>query len=260
MKIKNYDAGLRRDDLGCLSCANRKSPADEIAATEASVQVPAFNADSYLYVKQQVDFGPRTPGSEARPLRRLSGSQAGSLPGQRCITSVPTSRAKRAHAESPQHHRSSIPTRNAASCSVPWDTVPGPTTTPTKPTTANPSSERTTARSGVGVCSKWPASCNVKLRPSASTSSSSTWSDYGTQQFAETPDRRQRHLVLGLAVLEPCTPCEGLQRTLRHPARHGGRTRSHVPERRCLPAIRRTGGEEGVACSQKAGVGKLLRR
>ena len=37
--------------------------------TEKAVQVPAFNADSaYLYVKQQVDFGPRTPNSRAHDL------------------------------------------------------------------------------------------------------------------------------------------------------------------------------------------------
>ena len=68
MKIKNYMMlACAAMTLGCLSCANsKKAQADETAATEASVQVPAFNADSaYLYVKQQVDFGPRTPGSEA---------------------------------------------------------------------------------------------------------------------------------------------------------------------------------------------------
>lgn len=67
MKIKNYMmlvcAALA---AGCLSCANsKKASTDETTAAEAAVQVPAFDADSaYLYVKQQVDFGPRTPGSE----------------------------------------------------------------------------------------------------------------------------------------------------------------------------------------------------
>lgn len=56
--------------LGCLSCANsKKTSSADAEQTEASVKVPAFNGDSaYLYVKEQVDFGPRTPNSKAHDL------------------------------------------------------------------------------------------------------------------------------------------------------------------------------------------------
>lgn len=56
--------------FGCLSCANsKKTSATEAEQAESSVQVPAFSGDSaYLYVKQQVDFGPRIPNSQAHEL------------------------------------------------------------------------------------------------------------------------------------------------------------------------------------------------
>lgn len=70
MKIRNYIymvLACTTLAVGSLSCANsKKASGDEVAASDATVQVPAFDADSaYLYVKQQVDFGPRTPNSEA---------------------------------------------------------------------------------------------------------------------------------------------------------------------------------------------------
>ncbi len=70
MKIRNYIymvLACTTLAVGSLSCANsKKASGDEVAASDAAVQVPAFDADSaYLYVKQQVDFGPRTPNSEA---------------------------------------------------------------------------------------------------------------------------------------------------------------------------------------------------
>lgn len=71
MKIRNYMMLVCATvALGCLSCANsKKTSAAEGETTEKAVQVPAFNADSaYLYVKQQVDFGPRTPNSRAHDL------------------------------------------------------------------------------------------------------------------------------------------------------------------------------------------------
>lgn len=55
--------------LGIASCGSNRRAAglDESAATQTdAVQVPAFCADSaYAYVKAQVDFGPRVPGTAA---------------------------------------------------------------------------------------------------------------------------------------------------------------------------------------------------
>lgn len=49
----------------CLFACNRKGQQTVISETE-NVSIPTFNPDSaYLYVKTQVDFGPRTPNSEA---------------------------------------------------------------------------------------------------------------------------------------------------------------------------------------------------
>lgn len=50
-----------------LSCGNSKSKQSDAAESiPAQVIVPAFDADSaYSYVKSQVDFGPRVPGSSA---------------------------------------------------------------------------------------------------------------------------------------------------------------------------------------------------
>ena len=53
--------------LGLSACGGSKKA--QTSEAETAVQVPAFNADSaYLYVKQQTDFGPRTPGSRAHDL------------------------------------------------------------------------------------------------------------------------------------------------------------------------------------------------
>lgn len=54
--------------VACLTaCGNsRKAQLTADSHETPQVQAPAFNADSaYLYVNQQVDFGPRTPNSEA---------------------------------------------------------------------------------------------------------------------------------------------------------------------------------------------------
>lgn len=65
MKLKNYMMlACATVAFGCLSCGNSKKAS--VAEAEVAVQVPAFSGDSaYLYVKQQVDFGPRTPNSPA---------------------------------------------------------------------------------------------------------------------------------------------------------------------------------------------------
>lgn len=51
----------------CTSNSNSVTPSPETPAKPAiQVSVPAFNADSaYLFIKKQVDFGPRVPGSAA---------------------------------------------------------------------------------------------------------------------------------------------------------------------------------------------------
>ena len=49
------------------ACDSNKKKSQEVSEQpEKVVNVPSFNADSaYAYVKQQVDFGPRVPGTEA---------------------------------------------------------------------------------------------------------------------------------------------------------------------------------------------------
>ena len=67
MKIRKYMIAVCATAvLGCLSCANsKKTSGAEVENTEKMV-VPVFSGDSaYCYVKEQVDFGPRTPNSEA---------------------------------------------------------------------------------------------------------------------------------------------------------------------------------------------------
>ncbi len=55
--------------LGCMACANSKKADSGSKEAIETVNVPAFNADSaWLYVKQQVDFGPRVPNSTAHDL------------------------------------------------------------------------------------------------------------------------------------------------------------------------------------------------
>lgn len=68
MKLRNYMMlACATVAFGCLSCSNSKKASG--TEVEQTVQVPAFDGDSaYLYVKQQVDFGPRTPNSEAHDL------------------------------------------------------------------------------------------------------------------------------------------------------------------------------------------------
>jgi hypothetical protein len=48
------------------SCNGKKQKESEKNFSYASVEIPAFNADSaYAYVKKQCDFGPRVPESKA---------------------------------------------------------------------------------------------------------------------------------------------------------------------------------------------------
>ena len=49
------------------SCEDKKTQTKpQAVAHKSEVRVPGFNADSaYQYVKKQLDFGPRVPGSEA---------------------------------------------------------------------------------------------------------------------------------------------------------------------------------------------------
>ena len=52
--------------IACGSSKKSDSTTIEKEETASNVQVPVFNADSaYIYVKKQVDFGPRVPNSEA---------------------------------------------------------------------------------------------------------------------------------------------------------------------------------------------------
>ena len=68
MKLRNCVITLAAVlTLGLSACGGSKKA--QTSEAETAVQVPAFNADSaYLYVKQQTDFGPRTPGSRAHDL------------------------------------------------------------------------------------------------------------------------------------------------------------------------------------------------
>ena len=55
--------------LGLISCGNSKKPSKNISQNiveKKQVFIPRFNSDSaYYFVKNQLTFGPRTPGSEA---------------------------------------------------------------------------------------------------------------------------------------------------------------------------------------------------
>ena len=68
MKLRNCVITLAAVlTLGLSACGGSKKA--QTSEAETAVQVPSFNADSaYLYVKQQTDFGPRTPGSRAHDL------------------------------------------------------------------------------------------------------------------------------------------------------------------------------------------------
>lgn len=70
MIIRNYMAvACAVLALGCASCANSKKANATDQEQVTQVKVPSFNADSaYLYVKEQCDFGPRTPNSRAHDL------------------------------------------------------------------------------------------------------------------------------------------------------------------------------------------------
>lgn len=50
--------------LVACGCKSKNAPADDEAAKKPEIQAPDFNADSaYLFVKAQVDFGPRVTGT-----------------------------------------------------------------------------------------------------------------------------------------------------------------------------------------------------
>ncbi len=52
--------------ISCNNSGSKKSPGSKAWEKTVTVSIPDFNADSaYYYIKKQVDFGPRVPGSEA---------------------------------------------------------------------------------------------------------------------------------------------------------------------------------------------------
>lgn len=51
---------------GCTTETNQSSTENKVEAYQPAVPLPAFNADSaFAFLKQQVDFGPRIPGTKA---------------------------------------------------------------------------------------------------------------------------------------------------------------------------------------------------
>ena len=264
---RNYPfiAALCLIAVAIVACSsNRKQAVNEDGAQEAipaSVVVPAFNADSaYRYVKEQVDFGPRVPNTAAH--RACGDYLIGKLKQFGATVHVQ-------EADLVAYDNTILKARNIIGSFNPdnrrrvllcahWDSRPYADSERSKKKQREPILGANDGASGVGVLLEMARLMQQQAPAIGVDIIFFDAEDYGIPTFYKGNYKADTHLVPRLAILGPRAPRAGLQRPLRHPAGHGGRTGGNLLPRRLLPAHCPYTGEEDLGHCPTPGIRLFL--